>query len=244
MKTTLHLIRHGETIWNRENRIQGWADSPLTEEGKSQAEKLAPYLKKKKIKAATSSDQGRALKTGEIALNGTPRAEPVVPLWSARSSGDIRRSPISDSPHGPTPWSWTKADGTVTDIKLFKDLRERNLGAWEGRIWTDVVKEDPAGTKEYHLNPLYRPPEGETFEELQKRVFATVKEIVLNHPSQTVAVFTSGGPVRATLMAAMEVPIETWPRWSTWNTGITTVEVQDGRWKVIKFNDTAHLTPG
>ena len=36
--TTFFLVRHGETEWNVERRIQGWADSPLTSLGLAQAE--------------------------------------------------------------------------------------------------------------------------------------------------------------------------------------------------------------
>lgn len=34
---TLYLMRHGETLFNEQGRIQGWCDSPLTEKGKRQA---------------------------------------------------------------------------------------------------------------------------------------------------------------------------------------------------------------
>ncbi len=44
--TTFYLVRHGETMWNKEHRLQGWLDSPLTEVGVLHAEKLQEYLKK------------------------------------------------------------------------------------------------------------------------------------------------------------------------------------------------------
>lgn len=33
MKKKLYLMRHGQTLFNCQNKIQGWCDSPLTEEG-------------------------------------------------------------------------------------------------------------------------------------------------------------------------------------------------------------------
>ena len=37
----LVLLRHGQSIWNKENRFTGWTDVPLTEQGKSEAKKSA-----------------------------------------------------------------------------------------------------------------------------------------------------------------------------------------------------------
>ena len=37
---TLYFTRHGETVWNVENKICGMTDSPLTERGRQQARKL------------------------------------------------------------------------------------------------------------------------------------------------------------------------------------------------------------
>ena len=60
----LILIRHGETQWNREGRIQGYhADSPLTENGREQARRLAERLKGEGLLALHSSDAGRARQT-------------------------------------------------------------------------------------------------------------------------------------------------------------------------------------
>ena len=42
--TQLFLIRHGQSTWNAEGRIQGWADPPLDETGHDQARKLAQRL--------------------------------------------------------------------------------------------------------------------------------------------------------------------------------------------------------
>ena len=63
--TTLHLVRHGETEWNRDGRIQGWADTPLSERGHEQARELAATLGERSIGAIYSSDLRRAYETAE-----------------------------------------------------------------------------------------------------------------------------------------------------------------------------------
>src|SRR5919197_1548649 len=66
MATLLVLARHGETDWNREHRLQGWADPPLNELGREQALELADALDGERFDAIYSSDLRRAVETAEI----------------------------------------------------------------------------------------------------------------------------------------------------------------------------------
>jgi probable phosphoglycerate mutase len=66
--TKLVLVRHGETKWNVEQRIQGQGDSPLTEEGIDQARAIGRRLAAERFDRIVSSDLGRAMQTArEIA---------------------------------------------------------------------------------------------------------------------------------------------------------------------------------
>ncbi|MCI8887649.1 MAG: histidine phosphatase family protein [Hungatella sp.] len=49
MKRTLYLMRHGETMFNVQKRIQGWCDSPLTQKGRQQAVRAGRYFKERGI---------------------------------------------------------------------------------------------------------------------------------------------------------------------------------------------------
>lgn len=60
------LIRHGITDYNREGRIQGQLDVPLSDLGRCQVRELAERLKPGKIQAVHSSDLSRAKETAEI----------------------------------------------------------------------------------------------------------------------------------------------------------------------------------
>jgi alpha-ribazole phosphatase len=68
--TTLHLVRHGETEWNRARRYQGQTDVPLSEVGREQARKLQPCLDLTAYDALYVSDLKRAAETADILLDG------------------------------------------------------------------------------------------------------------------------------------------------------------------------------
>lgn len=61
--TRLILVRHGETAWNRERRMQGQTDTPLSETGRAQAAAVAARLASSGFAALYSSDLSRALDT-------------------------------------------------------------------------------------------------------------------------------------------------------------------------------------
>lgn len=64
----LILVRHGETMWNRENRILGHTDVDLNEKGRKQAEQLGVAFKDEEVTAIYSSSLRRARETAnEIA---------------------------------------------------------------------------------------------------------------------------------------------------------------------------------
>lgn len=62
----VYLVRHGETQWNAERRIQGHSDSPLTEKGEQQAWQVAERAKALGITHIIASDLGRTRRTAEI----------------------------------------------------------------------------------------------------------------------------------------------------------------------------------
>lgn len=62
----VYLVRHGETRWNAERRIQGQSDSPLTEKGEQQAMQVGERVRTYGITHVIASDLGRTRRTAEI----------------------------------------------------------------------------------------------------------------------------------------------------------------------------------
>jgi len=64
--TTILLVRHGETDWNRDGRVQGHTDAPLNARGWEQAASLASELAAEPIDAIYASDLARARDTAGV----------------------------------------------------------------------------------------------------------------------------------------------------------------------------------
>ncbi|MBR3841441.1 MAG: histidine phosphatase family protein [Erysipelotrichales bacterium] len=62
----LYMMRHGETLFNKKKLIQGWCDSPLTEDGVKQAERARELLKEIDFDHYYSSTSERCCDTLEI----------------------------------------------------------------------------------------------------------------------------------------------------------------------------------
>ena len=80
----LVLIRHGESLWNQENRFTGWTDVPLTEKGLQEASAAGQFLKKEgfTFDLAFTSVLQRAIKTLWVVLEEMELMWiPVTPSW-------------------------------------------------------------------------------------------------------------------------------------------------------------------
>ena len=124
-ETTILLVRHGETDWNVERRVQGHSDRPLNETGRSQAAALVEELADERIDAVYSSDLARALDTaGGVAAARGLRVDALPELreknfgtWEGLTDREIReRFPQAST----GPWG---------DAETSEELAERVLAA-------------------------------------------------------------------------------------------------------------------
>ena len=77
----LFVTRHGQTDWNLQNRLQGWADNPINQTGVKQAEELRGKIKDIKFDICYSSSLKRAAETAQILMGyKDPNAKPICPI--------------------------------------------------------------------------------------------------------------------------------------------------------------------
>ena len=85
-------------------------------------------------------------------------------------------------------------------------------------------------------------PGGETLAELHHRVGKAVSDAVNAHVGRTIAVCCHGGVVNAVLRMALRAPATGGFELLTANTSLTElVLVGPGRWRIVRYNDAAHL---
>lgn len=87
--TDLYLVRHGETDWNRQRRIQGITDIPLNATGREQARTTGMLLTRRVIARVYASPLSRAHETAQIIAERLRLVEPtLVDAFLERNYGD------------------------------------------------------------------------------------------------------------------------------------------------------------
>ena len=89
-KTRVCLVRHGETDWNAEKRVQGQIDIDLNAAGEVQARAIAEGIRPYEFAAAYSSDLRRANRTARLALAGRDISVSPAPALRERHFGVLQ----------------------------------------------------------------------------------------------------------------------------------------------------------
>ena len=135
--TTIVLIRHGETAWNAERRLQGHLDVPLNAEGERQAEALAEALAGASFDLLVTSDLQRARQTGAPlarACSLTPLRDPALRERCFGAFEGLLYAEIAQRfPQQFAAWQARAADAPMPDgvraAETFRQFQTRAVGA-------------------------------------------------------------------------------------------------------------------
>jgi probable phosphoglycerate mutase len=178
----LIVLRHGETSYSAENRLQGQRDVPLNARGRDQASAI-----------------GRTLNAGlsaEIDRLEAARSFVASPLTRARETMELIRAAMGLPPER---------------YRLDPALVELSFGAWEGLTWTEVKTRDPKGVRARNADKWdFAPPGGESYAMLAERLrpwlaSLTADAFVVSHGGVVRALMTLLAGVPAEVAA--EAPI-------------------------------------
>jgi probable phosphoglycerate mutase len=83
------------------------------------------------------------------------------------------------------------------DVVARSELREIDVGDWEGLTWPEIEERHPEGARSWHEHG-HGWKSGETYDQLGERIIAALRRIAADHPAQRVLVVGHGGTVRVT----------------------------------------------
>lgn len=171
--TKLILTRHGQSLWNAENKFTGWVDVPLSEQGRAEATIASCKLKDYRVRVCFTSMLFRAIETAVIILTE------VDDICDGRTP--IIKHDIDDEDwHG-----WDQYNGDPEqELPVYSTaiLDERYYGDLQGLDKTKTVAK--FGSEQVQLwrrSYNVAPPGGESLGDTVKRTLPFFRDRILKH---------------------------------------------------------------
>ena len=131
------------------------------------------------------------------------------------------------------------------DFMPDKRLRERSFGQWQGLIYLDIKQQYPELIRRYEsYDPTFAPPGGESWLQMRERAKSFIDDVAQRHENDNAVLAVSHGGLIKAIMAVVcdpELKLPYLPIIPVDNTAIAKFALQNGKWKLLVWNDTAHL---
>ncbi|MBN1382974.1 MAG: 2,3-bisphosphoglycerate-dependent phosphoglycerate mutase [Deltaproteobacteria bacterium] len=187
----LVLVRHGESVWNKDNVFTGWVDVPLSSQGIKEAIKVGEEISDISFDVVFTSVQLRAIDTAMLAL--------------AQNKSD--KTPVIIHDEGKMK-DWTTIFSEAMQkriIPVYRDwhLNERYYGELQGKNKAETAK--AYGTEQVHLwrrSYDVRPPNGECLKDTAERTIPFFQQNIMTQLEQgkNVLVSAHGNSLRSIVM--------------------------------------------
>ena len=160
-----------------------------------------------------------------------------VALHLARTRGDARAIYAS---------TLTRARRTAAaiaarlalEVRTDPDLCEYDLGAWEGRAYSELIREHQLFER-MAKDPDWRPGGGESARGVATRIARALSAIAARHPGERIIVVTHGGALTLGLGLLLDDDPSTWRRVMD-NAAIAELHLEPAP-RLLRFNETQHL---
>jgi probable phosphoglycerate mutase len=173
---------------------------------------------------------------GDVPLmpTGRAQAEAVAKRAAAMGAQAAFTSPLSRCV--------ATAEPIGVPVKKEMDLIECDFGAWEGMTFSEVRAQFPRELRQWLGSTAASPPDGESFQQVSKRVRAAVARIRREHEGQTVAVVSHVSPIKLILRDALAAGDAFLHRLYLDTAGLSILDIYPDDGVAVRLvNDTSHL---
>ena len=182
----LILVRHGQSIWNLQNKFTGWVDIDLTENGKLEAKKAGQLIKKQKIVISHyfSSFQLRSKNTLKIIQDELEDHKKVRSAWE-----------LNERHYG----ALTGLNKDEMKIKLGNEKVRQFRRSWDLRP-DPLDKQNPyhpINIETYKEIPVELIPNTESLKDTYERVIKFYNDEIMNKTNKNVVISAHGNSIRA-----------------------------------------------
>lgn len=192
MAPKLILLRHGQSIWNKENLFTGWVDIPMSEEGMQEAIRAGKKIENIPIDVIFTSTLNRAQMTVPLAL--LKHKSGKIPVFMHPGEGKLEE------------WSQVyseEAKKSLIPVYIAWELNERMYGRLQGLNKAETAQK--YGAEQVHMwRRSYdtRPPDGESLEMTAARAIPYFKKKIMPHleKGESVLISAHGNSLRAIVM--------------------------------------------
>ena len=219
--TYLILVRHGQSVWNLENRFTGWVDVDLNENGKDQAKKAGKLIREKQINIDLyyTSFQLRAKNTLKIIQEELKDYKTVKSAWQ-----------LNERHYG----SLTGLNKDEMKQKLGEDKVHQFRRSWDLR--PDPLDKSnpyhPLIINTYKDIPTEKIPDTESLKDTYERVIKFYnEEIEINFKNKNILISAHGNSIRALCKYLFDLD----------NKEISKLEIPTGNPLLMKFDDKNKL---
>ena len=217
----LILVRHGQSVWNLENRFTGWVDVDLNENGRTQAKKAGELIKQKQINIDLyySSFQLRAKNTLKIIQEKLDDFKDVQSAWQ-----------LNERHYG----SLTGLNKDEVKQKLGEDKVHQFRRSWDLR--PDPLDKSssyhPLNIDTYKDIPIDKIPDTESLKDTYERVIKFYsEEIEINFKTKNILISAHGNSIRALCKYLFNLD----------NIEISKLEIPTGNPLLMKFDNRNKL---
>ncbi len=226
-EVTIYLVRHGKTMLNTTDRVQGWSDAVLTPQGEEVVTAAGCGLADVSFSAAYSSDLGRAMQTANIILDENKNSEDVVLVSDDR----LREFNFGtwEGEHNELFWRAIAEDQGITLEEFLTSVDPEDFANSAARL-------DAANPESANNWPA------EDYDTISKRLTESINEIAETEAENgggNVLVVSHGLALGALLKGI--VPDFTMPEGGLKNASVSVVTYKDGTFTVDSVNDMSYV---